>query len=280
MKSNSNLLNYISVLLSDDGALNTFLVDPITEAEGTYGITKAERAVLRRTMSHLSNKSKNGYTVKRHLGSYRRSLRLLQNVLHNVGTKMSTDIKTNPEKSTTADSQAIKVQLMVYYPPNITGYTDFTGLTNDDIESKYGSPYAHYNTFQLEVTEYSTIKDVMDTLYIKYPDSFSYSTDDSNGNYGDYVSSIATLVDIDSEDSLVKLNADVYSYDADAGDNYAFWFFTVNGEAGVGENGSATDPFGSYTVNDGDTIMWQMIAPDSTYGFKSCDQTDGAEYNS
>ena len=53
MKSNSNLLNYISLLMHDDDALKTFLVDPITDAEGKHGITKAERAVLRRNSKSL-----------------------------------------------------------------------------------------------------------------------------------------------------------------------------------------------------------------------------------
>jgi hypothetical protein len=143
MKSNSNLLNYISVLLSDDDALNTFLKDPITEAEGKYGITKAERAVLRRTVAHLSNNSKNGYSTVRHLGSYRRSLRLLQNVLHNVGTKITPNSYNIQEDSADKDDNMIAISLTVYYPPGITTDTDFTKYTNADVQTQYGNPYAN-----------------------------------------------------------------------------------------------------------------------------------------
>ncbi|MFK7783618.1 MAG: hypothetical protein AB8B56_00810, partial [Crocinitomicaceae bacterium] len=91
MKSKSNLLNYISLLMHDDDALHAFLTDPI-QAEENHGITKAERSVLRRTVAHLSNNSKNGYSVERQLSSYRRSLRLLQNVFHNAESKMTQDV--------------------------------------------------------------------------------------------------------------------------------------------------------------------------------------------
>jgi hypothetical protein len=279
MKSKSNLLNYISVLLSDDEALNTFLVDPITESEGTYGITKAERAVLRRTVSHLSNKSKNGYTVKRHLGSYRRSLRLLQNVLHNTGSKMTVNEKPRRRKLTSNDDDDITVQMVVYFPPNIVGSTILTGYTNEQLQTQYGSPYSNHHIFKTEVPEGSTIKDVMDTLHEDYPDFFDYSDQDSNGEDGDYVSAIDIFAPLSVERPLTNISADLYSYNANDGDDYVFWFFSINGQAGKGKNGSASKPYGSYTVNDGDTIMWQMIAPDSTYGFQSCETTDGAEYN-
>ena len=81
MSINTALDGFISKLMHDDGALNKFLSDP-TNGGQEYGITKAERAVLRRVVGHLSNKSKNGYGIQRDLGSLRRSLRLLQNVLH------------------------------------------------------------------------------------------------------------------------------------------------------------------------------------------------------
>ncbi|MCH2216701.1 MAG: hypothetical protein MK076_01255, partial [Flavobacteriales bacterium] len=73
---------FISKLMSDDTVLNKFLTDP-TNGGQEHGITKAERAVLRRVTAHLSNNSKNGFGIQRDLSSYRRSLRLLQNVLHN-----------------------------------------------------------------------------------------------------------------------------------------------------------------------------------------------------
>ena len=80
----SNLLKYISHLMQDDDALHQFTIDPITDAENNHGLTKAERAVLRRTVHGLSNNSVNGYSMVRSDESYRRSLRLLQNVLHSM----------------------------------------------------------------------------------------------------------------------------------------------------------------------------------------------------
>lgn len=85
--SHSALLRYISHLMQDDEALERYLVDPITHAEGEHDLTKAERAVLRRTVHHLPQTSVNGFSLTRDFASYRRSLRLLQNVLHNVSAK-------------------------------------------------------------------------------------------------------------------------------------------------------------------------------------------------
>ena len=78
---NQNLDHFIGHLMSNDQALAQFLADP-TNGGKEYGITKAERAVIRRVVSSLSNNAKNGFSIQRDLSSYRRSLRLLQNVLH------------------------------------------------------------------------------------------------------------------------------------------------------------------------------------------------------
>ena len=284
MKSNSNLLNYIGTLLSDDKALKTFLVDPITEAEGKYGITKAERAVLRRTVSHLSNKSRNGYTVSRHLGSYRRSLRLLQNVLHNVGTKLSAENHSAKNLSNDSDDN-ITVSLIIYYPPNLSGDQDFTGYKNSDVQVKFGSPYTNQRIFTVTVPQGSSIENVMDAVKSIYTTSlFDYSTvNPSTGDSGDYVESISVYVL--SQGQTCSISANIYSYDPNAGDDYVFWFYSINGQAGHGTSGSEGTSFKTYgttsdtQLNNGDTIMWQLIAPDAEYGFQSCETTEGANYN-
>jgi hypothetical protein len=155
-QSKSNLLNYISLLLSDDEALQRFLIDPITDAEGKYGITKAERAVLRRTVFHLSNRSLNGYTLVRHLGSYRRSLRLLQNVLHNVGSKMAQE--THIAATATAQGEVTvppplsSTYTVVYYYPNTGGIAvDFTGMNNDQVQANYGGAYSQSQSYTVTV---------------------------------------------------------------------------------------------------------------------------------
>ena len=63
-KERNGLDQFISKLMSDDDTLKKFLADP-TNGRQEYGITKAERAVLRRVIAHLSNKSKNGYGIQR-----------------------------------------------------------------------------------------------------------------------------------------------------------------------------------------------------------------------
>ena len=67
MPTTQSLDQYLSVLMHNDAELNNFLQDP-TNGGQEYGITKAERAVLRRVVTHLSNNSKNGYAAQRDLG--------------------------------------------------------------------------------------------------------------------------------------------------------------------------------------------------------------------
>lgn len=260
-KSNSNLLNYINLLMHHDDALHQFLADPI-QAEEKHGITKAERAVLRRTVAHLSNNSKNGYSVARQLGSYRRSLRLLQNVLHHVGSKMIQDATAQVTSDDDADSY--QYSLIVYYP-NVSKDTDFTEMTNSDVQDDYGGPYAN-NTevYTVNLTSddsddpaNATIQDVLNAL----KDDISYSTveiDDS-----DYVLSIQP------PDSY-KISADLSEYSLS--DDYVFWFYTINGLANKsGVSGDAGASFADYKLNPNDTVCWQLIAPDAEYGYLPCD---------
>jgi hypothetical protein len=118
LMSHSKLLNYIHQLMVKDEALEHYLADPITEAEEKYGLTKAERTVLRRTITHLSNNSINGYSLHRDFTSYRRSLRLLQNVLNTTGLKMGMDVP-NGENSKAVDTENTAIQrgsLVIYLP--------------------------------------------------------------------------------------------------------------------------------------------------------------------
>jgi hypothetical protein len=269
-KSNSNLLNYVHLLLSDDDALKNFLVDPITEAEGKHGITKAERAVLRRTVAHLSNKSANGYTVSRHLESYRRSLRLLQNVLHNVGSKMVQDTMVNPEVS-----EASYTFSMIFNLPN-TGSrpVDFTCKTNADVD-RYGGAYA-WATPAYTVTLNNpnpTIKEVYDAVNARYFSSpvMPYSTDPS----GQFVTAITPL-------SVYPITADLsndcYDLSKHPDADFVFWFYSINGNANPTTAGALGTSFTKQTINPNDTVYWQLIAPDARYGFKKCSLTDGNEY--
>ena len=281
-QSKSKLLNYISLLLSDDEALQRFLIDPITDAEGKYGITKAERAVLRRTVFHLSNRSLNGYTLVRHLGSYRRSLRLLQNVLHNVGSKMAQEVLVAASAQAQAQAQAEDTEngpftfTVIYYWPDLIGGSeayDFTGMTNEQAYNGNNNlPYVHHAKYLVRMPiDNPTIKDVMDQAQLQGTPTHPvarYETDSS----GQFMTSL-TLPD------NTVLIADPTDPRYDLADNpnanFIFWFWSINGTPnkipGIGGSSAFTTP----TLNDGDTVCWQLIAPDFSYGFSPCTTTPG-----
>lgn len=267
IQSNSKLLNYIHLLMTNDDALRKFLVDPITDAECKHGITKAERAVLRRTIAHLSNVSKNGYTVSRHLGSYRRSLRLLQNVLHNVGSKMVQDATATTEESYTFS--------MIFNFPNAgsSGPVDFTYKTNADVE-KYGGPYA-WATPVYTVTlnnQNPTVKEVYDAVNEKYFATPVMPYESVTIDGAAYVKAIIPL-------GVYAITADLSKYTLD--DDYVFWFYSINGKADgniSGNSGNIGESFATKTLQPNDTVYWQLIAPDTEYHFLPCSTTEGNEY--
>lgn len=273
LKSNSNLLNYLGLLLSDDESLKKFLVDPITEAEGKHGITKAERAVLRRTVAHLSNKSVNGYTVSRHLDSYRRSLRLLQNVLHNVGSKMIQDSHKKPE---TEENAVLYPFATTFFVPNVSGPANFTCKTNADVD-KYGGAYAtSFPTYTVYLSNKNpTVKDVLDAVNEEYFSSpvMPYTTVTIGGE--PYVKE---FIPLSTYPIIADLSNDCYNLAEHPDADYVFWFYSINGTANPYTTGGFGVSFANKTLNPGDTVFWQLIAPDARYGFKKCELTTGNEY--
>lgn len=278
--SNSNLLNYIALLLHDDDALRTFLIDPVTEPENIHNITKAERAVLRRTVFHLSNRSLNGYTLTRHFGSYRRSLRLLQNVLHNVGSKMVQDAHiaasvpapglAQNEAGAKEDAAAAYRFSVIYNLPNAgaNGPVDFTAKTNADVD-RVGGPYAFSTpayTVSLPIPN-PTIQQVMDEVNRVYFGYMPYKTVNIGGQF--YVSA---LIPLSTYAITADLSNPAYSQ---PGADYVFWFWSVNGRANPSTGGSLGESFASRRLNPGDTVFWQLIAPDARYGFHPCSPTEG-----
>lgn len=253
-KSHSHLLNYIALLLHDDDALMKFTVDPITTAEQHNNLTKAERAVLRRALHGLSNNSVNGYSMARNLSSYRRSLRLLQNVLINTGSKMAMDL---------ADTNGSHpYALRVYYPNISVGDTDFTCKTNQDVEN-FGGPYI--NQIMFPVVRLSrptaTIKEIMDATNVQYSTV-------KNADGEEYVSAISIFgntITADLSHSCYRLN-DPNNPNPDN----VFWFYSINGRANPRTSGSAGESFASKVVQEGSVIEWQLIAPDAQYGFYPC----------
>jgi len=265
--SYSNLGNYVRKLLSDDAALKAFLVDPIGEAEGKNGLTKAERAVLRRTVFHLSNNSKNGYSLERHLGSYRRSLRLLQNVIDNHGAKMTMDHIAHNQHSNPGELPVNIFFLKVYYP-NVSASIDLSCQTNDQIQN-IGGPYANYVPYSVVLDNPNpSIQEVMDNMVLH--NGLEYTVvelDDPQGQLKPYVASFT----VKGMNILANLSNSCYDLKSNKDADYAFWFYTINGTANTnGIPGSEGTSFADYTVSSGDIIDWQLIAPDKKYGFHPC----------
>lgn len=276
-QSTSNLLNYISLLMHDDDALSKFIVDPIT-SERKHGVTKAERAVLRRTVAHLSNHAVNGFSMARSHSSYRRSLRLLQNVLHNVGSKMAADAYHHADAEVMERDIDITYSyaLNINYPAIPNGETiDFTCKTNEFVNNNFKTPYANQVTYIYRTTEPQiTIKYLMDQLV--------------GSTTFEYESSENVVVSIALTYERIGMIADLTNecYDLDDPHNpnpdYVFWFYNVNGTRGdpaSGKRGEGNEKsFTQFTIEPGDTAHWQLIAPDQDYGFGPCGKHPSNEY--
>jgi hypothetical protein len=250
--SSSNLINYINHLMHDDDALNIFLVDPITDSQEKWKITKAERAVLRRSIQNLSNNSVNGYSMQRDLSSYRRSLRLLQNVLHNVSSKMMHDaIKNESEEN----SNLFHFSVIVHYPI-VSQDTDFTCRKNADVD-KYGGPYArHTRIHRVSLSKKNpTIREVMDHFNNRYSFFIKYS------HAGGYVSGFT----IKHNNITADLSNSCYNLNINPDADNVFWFYKINGTPPQGDKS-----FDKHTLKDGDFVSWELIAPDAKYGFRPC----------
>ncbi len=261
-KSQSNLLHYIHVLLESDEELNSFIKDPVKAAESEEnGLTKAERSVLRRTVAHLPSTAKSHFAMTRSLDSYRRSLRLLQNVLHNSGTKMMGDVLSNGP--VTEDSTVF--YLVVDYPTMDSGETlDFTCEGNDSV-NKIGGPYANAQHFQIVFgSGTTTIERLVLGASQAFPGIIAYDTVDIGGK--PYISSIT----INDRTLKADLSNSCYDLSKNPDADFVFWFYSVNGEANPATSGSLGTSFADYQLKSGDTVYLQLIAPDSTYGFYPC----------
>jgi hypothetical protein len=256
-----NLLNYISHLMQHDDALKTFIVDPITEAENEHGLSKAERAVLRRTVAHLPNTSLNGFSMERTMQSYRRSLRLLQNVLHTSGMDMVHDHVMNETEDTETDGLSkFFYRLVVCYPNLAPGsINDFTCKPNNP---NSGYPYQKFTTFLVQSNLPNiTIGALLQQVKGRYPTRFNFQTVPIGRD--PFISQITI--------NGITIKADISQpcYDPATG-NSVFWFYTINGKAGIGRAGQGGQSFSQYPIKNRDTVFLQLIAPDATYGFQSC----------
>jgi hypothetical protein len=266
----SQLNSYISKLLSDDDALKDFLKDPIKAAEDGHGLTKGQRSVLRRVVANLSNNSTNGYSIVRDLTSYRRSIRLLQNVLH-------------LERGHASNAQDSPITASVSEADTSTTYTIFV-YYNGDPTNPLGSvnnpsaQYAYSVQYKSTVPANSTLETIMNNAV------------DSKGNLLQYDSQYYPAT---QEEAVVSFTipsgytgAGTYlapPHD-DASSRAPFWFFSVGGQAITSQGGSyGINPNASYgyagNLNAGtfvdykpqdNVIYWQCIAPDRIYGFQAC----------
>ncbi len=287
----SNLDHYLSLLMTDDNALELFLVNP-EKAEKYYGITKAERAVLRRVVSGLSNQSKNGFSIRRDYSSYRRSLRLLQNVLHKHSSEHLA--KTHSAQKTNASYTSTVV---IY----LTGNVAVPGAP----VNKPSLAYQTYLTFPSASSPTSS-RSIADAMYFappsnpnNYPPSNPYTTyvpTPAISQYGDKCSLRYQSIYQNGEWYVISFtvsgstnsNLQNGTYKLLPKDNTTqvpFWYYSVNGEAiivdpskiygygvntrnsGQGFNGQS---FTSYPVSGYQPICWQGIAPDQAYGYAPC----------
>ncbi len=287
--SNSNLDQFISKLMSNDKALQQFLADP-TNGGKEFGISKAERAVLRRVTANLSNKSKNGYGIERDLGSYRRSLRLLQNVLHKHAATHA---------AITSSTDGLSTYSFHIY---ITGDPNTPGAPYDNPSLAY-TDYVTYTSSG----DYKTLGDAMNFNPPTSPKSGDTSSvtigtvSDNNGNAGQlsytaiYASVGGSTTDFDWYMLEFTLSGFTGSSSSING-SYAlpyngtterqpFWFFSLDGKSispnsnqgysltpGVTQ-GQEAEGFNGFSLNGSTNIVWQGIAADMDYGFGPCFQT-------
>jgi hypothetical protein len=277
-KEKNGLDQFIAKLLSDDGTLKKFLADP-TNGGQEHGITKAERAVLRRVTAHLSNKSKNGYGIDRGLGSYRRSLRLLQNVLHKHAASHSSML------TSTDGLETYSFHIYITGDPNNPG-------------APYDNPsvaYTDYVTF-LRSGDFTTVGEVMNFNPPINPSEGDTDTvnvgavNDSHGNLGNlsykavYMNNAWYIIEysLSNFSSSINGNYTLPLLGATGKDREPFWFFSLNGNAispnsnqgysksnGVIE-GDDGESFQKFLLNGSTNIVWQPIAPDMDYGFGPC----------
>lgn len=289
----SQLDKYISTLLSDDSALESYLKDPKAQAL-SHGLSKADASILRRCVNDLPATAKSGHAIIRPLGSYRSSVRLLQNVLHNFhGHKIGASMAESSDANINANT------IQIYY--NTT--SGWTGAPVDSPAEAYQtSVYAYYaKTFNINN---DTVGDAMGFSPDGSKGPFSGQLQIIGGGTVDYRGSYypmggnGDLMPYITGFTINKPNTDPVAIDISfdnvkSTDRLPFWFYSVNGNALVfdpgaepecGENYSK-NPDANVNIGEGsesfaghklptntfyNNIVWQAIAPDQCYGFAPC----------
>lgn len=297
---NQTLDQYIGKLMSDDDELKKFLADP-SNGGLEHGISKAERAVLRRTVASLSNNSKNGYSVQRDYGSYRRSLRLLQNVLHQHASHHAVG----------------QVSLLNAEPQGAVGYAPNEAATQNDIEQSLSfhvyftgqpetSPGAPYNNPALAYTEHvkftGVSKDGTLGSAMQFPNpaptgtSFTSQPVIVQAQDNDYKLLTYNAVKRESHwfiesftlNNLDGTSAKVYNLPyQDPTEHDPFWYYSLNGQAITKQDLAfhinpasiqGTKGFNMRDITEVTSVYWQAIAPDTVYGFSPCFPNNDISY--
>lgn len=284
----STLDNYISKLLSDNDALEAFIDDPKGQAKLNH-LSKADGSILRRSVNDLPATSKSGLSIRRPLSSYRSSIRLLQNVLHNYhGQKI-------------ASQQGKEI---VYLPTILIYYNDTPGWKGAPVNDPHQAYVKHiYAYYKNNNTSAKTIGEAMGFVPISNPsvgDTVSGSLD-AYGGGNDTIQYTATyykeggtnkISPFITEFVIDGVSIDIPLAGVTPDDRDPFWFYSINGNAIVPspiipnqnvyiKNPDAViggdfvsfaeyplpQPTGNRKVN---TITWQAIAPDMEYGFPPC----------
>jgi len=267
----SQLDDYIKKLMSDDRALQGFLANPIKAAEDENGLTKAQRSVLRRVVANLSNNATNGYSIVRHLDSYRRSIRMLQNVLHME--RGASPALYGSELAEGAATSSYQLACYLYYP------TD----PGDTWPTPNPQAYANYLFFTGTTTNSNlTVDEAMQVLTLGYgPASGTCLLDLATVVTGVHGVPVVTAFNIPHG----YLDAGLYTAvpGVPGQSNKPFWFYSFNGTArpGAPYYGGEYFSYGSSQTGldqvfplrpSGYTnyLYWQIIAPEPSYGFQSC----------
>lgn len=228
--------DYLGKLQGDDEELKAFLADPHAAGDKA-GLSKAERATLRRVLMGASTASTNGYGIVRPLAAYRQGVRMLQNTLHrSMGAAMAT-------------AAGASNAMYVYY----------SGDPANPSVGPYGNYVYYYGTG-------STIGELMQNI-VKSGQSLIYA--DSTLSYpqqGPFIGSFTINGGV--------YDAPPPQTTQDKG--IPFWFYSVNGLPGPNTSGGNGESYFNHAIKPNDVVYWQDIAPGPQYGFQTCDPSSGA----
>ena len=293
-EGSQTLDQYISKLMTDDDALKAFLSDP-TNGGAEYGITKAERAVLRRVLAHLSNNSKNGYGIARQMDSYRRSLRLLQNVLHRHSA-----IHTAMVASSDDETYHIRIYFTgdfsspgAPYSDPAKAYQTYVSYTESGSFSTLGEAMQFNNApaksngkiFTVQLNKSVTDKNGASGTLKEY--NAICLPDPLNGNQLEWYMLSFELEGF-TDSAFPNINGTYVLPYKNVQERDPFWYFSLNGQAisptsKQGYNyfltdnvtqGDNAESFVDFQLNGSTQIDWQPIAADMDYGFAPCFQTE------